>query len=316
MKTPNLFLHFWTDEKNTRTFEEILQLEINPKVLDVIQAEILSQLNSDKIIELLPNFNWESKRLQEKWGSVMESMLLQVTLPETIWMDWIDSLLPISNEMTDPTIQEEPLEEKYPSFEELLMADIHYSRPSDSLEDLPDEVPPLHQENNFEKIDENIEPEFVPIEVTIESKFELLITNSSLDELKMELESEETPSEITIIEPIRTEKKVIDMLAEAPEERVFESISNTENALKDQIQTKMTESLAENIPLFLKLNLIQNLFDGRAEILEQLIEYVDHEAAPNADWKEEVNTKFGSFQTQENKVLWSELLSLIERKFS
>lgn len=377
MKTPNLFLHFWTEEKNTRTFEEILQLEINPSVLDVIQAEILSQLNSDKIIELLPNFNWESKRLQEKWGSIAESMLLQVTLPETIWMDWIDSLLPISNEIANPTIQKEPLEERYPSFEELLMADIHYSRPSDSLEDLPDEAPvenqlpkeqeenieaetidnqlidprnnansseivhddsisenslevihqkqmgeyvpsevlPL-QENNIEKIAENIETEFVPIDVSIESKFELLITNSSFAELKMELEPEETPSTNTTIEPIRTEKKVMDILAVAPEERVFESISSTENALKDQIQTKMTTSLAENIPLFLKLNLIQNLFDGRAEILEQLIEYVDHEAGPNADWKQEVTTKFGSFQTQENKVLWSELLSLIERKFS
>ncbi len=403
MKTPNLFLHFWTEDKNTLTFEDVLNLEINPSVLSVIQTEIMNQLNSKKIIDLLPNFDWDSKRFHEKWTSITESMLLQVKLPEAVWMDWIESILLNTSQNMDPNILE-PLEEKYPSFEELLTADVYYSRPSDSLEDLPEDSVHLNQSSidseesdkanirieqqtvtntesnenqssidseesnqaniridqltvtntesnenqssndteesdkaniridqltviNTEsnetigaktvKIKKNSEEEkFTKIKDPTETEIVFPIANPFIDELKMNSDHFATVQENSISESTKTEKKVIDMLAKTPEERVFETLSVSGNVLKDQIQTTMTESLAENIPLFLKLNLIQNLFDGRVEILDQLIQYVDHEAAPNADWKAEINLKFGSFQTQENKELWSELLHLIERKFN
>ena len=57
-----------------------------------------------------------------------------------------------------------------------------------------------------------------------------------------------------------TEKKILDILGDSPEEKVFETLqTNQDNSLKDRIHTEMTSSLAETLPLFQKINFIQNL---------------------------------------------------------
>ena len=134
MKTPNVFIHYWTAQKNQLTFQEILQWDVDPSTIQTIQEELLRQLTEQQIQSLLPNFSWESPRFVEKWASISQSLLMQIQLPEQIWMDWIQMLGGKIQALTENPPA--PLEEVYPSFEELLTAEIYYERPSDSLEDI------------------------------------------------------------------------------------------------------------------------------------------------------------------------------------
>jgi hypothetical protein len=113
------------------------------------------------------------------------------------------------------------------------------------------------------------------------------------------------------------EKKILDLLGDSPEEKVFETLqTNQDNSLKDRIHTEMTSSLAETLPLFQKINFIQNLFDGEPTYLDQVIQFIDHEANKSTDWKSILQTKYAAFQRVDNQELWNELYELIERKFS
>jgi hypothetical protein len=109
----------------------------------------------------------------------------------------------------------------------------------------------------------------------------------------------------------------MDILGDSPEEKVFETLqTNQDNSLKDRIHTEMTSSLAETLPLFQKINFIQNLFDGEPTYLDQVIQFIDHEANNSTDWKSILQTKYAAFQRVDNQELWNELYELIERKFS
>ena len=109
----------------------------------------------------------------------------------------------------------------------------------------------------------------------------------------------------------------MDILSDSPVEKVFEKLqSNLENSLKDRIHTEMTSSLAETLPLFQKINFIQNLFNGESAYLDQVIQFIDHEANKSTDWKSILQTKYSTFQRADNQELWHELYELIERKFS
>ncbi|MEY4646795.1 MAG: hypothetical protein RIQ98_631 [Bacteroidota bacterium] len=233
--------------------------------------------------------------MQEKWQSMAQSLLMQVQLPEPIWMSWIQALGG-QIEATSP-------EPEIPSFADLLNAEVYYERPSDSLEDLPEE------------------PEFTPeieiapsdlAEVAWEAEIqeeEELIPSPVSDYFKV---SNELP-DISELSPTEEEKpqSIKDMLADSTEEKVLDTIQVEDHTLKNLVANQMTSLLAESISLFQRLNFIQELFDGNAEEFSRFIEFVDFEAQPST-WQKEVETRY-SFEENAAK---HELYNLIERKFS
>jgi hypothetical protein len=347
MKTPSLFAHYWSENETLTTFQEVMNWDINPIIIEIIQTEITHQLHSEFIQNTLPNFNWESNRFTEKWSSAMQSLLTNVTLPEKIWLDWIQDL---TNKTISTTEQAEPttLEEIYPTFDELLNAEVYYSSPADSLEEMPEdtvieEVVEINEEVTitFEEEEEEptniIENEVAEVDELIDPQPSKDFSHSSIDQDS----NQENTSEIIVEEEQKTEApiehidiefsvlnleigskapseiKILDMLGDSPEEKVFETLQvNQDNSLKDRIHTEMTSSLAETLPLFQKINFIQNLFDGESRYLDQVIQFIDHEANKSTDWKSILQTKYAAFQRVDNQELWNELYELIERKFS
>lgn len=291
MKTPNIFLHYWNAEDTPLSFQEVLQWEVDPSIIQRIQDDLLSQFTEAHIQQILPNFTWESPRFLEKWDSISQSLILHVQLPEQIWADWIQQLGGNRATQEMPTA---PLEEVYPSFEELLTAEIYYARPSDSLEEIGDDMD--QPSDSLENIDAEIN-DMNPSDSIVSSK------------------EKEPESNVDTAMPILEVKNIMEMYAESPEERVFESIKTEDPSLKDRIHTNMTSSLAETLPLFQKINYIQHLFDGQAEHLDHIIRYIDHEYAQE-DWKAYLNDRFAAYQRAENAEIWQELFNTIERKFS
>ena len=344
MKTPSLFAHYWSENETLTTFQEVMNWDINPIIIEIIQTELTHQLNSDFIQHTFPNFHWESNRFTEKWGSAMQSLLINVTLPEKIWLDWIQDL---TNKTIGTTDEAKPasLEEVYPSFDELLNAEVYYSSPADSLEDMPEDrltedVIEINEEVIITFEEEEVAPEIENEAAEVDENIDLQPTEDFSHENDQNLNQENT-SEIILEEEQKTEatiehidiefsvlnleigskapseKKILDMLGDSPEEKVFETLqTNQDNSLKDRIHTEMTSSLAETLPLFQKINFIQNLFDGESTYLDQIIQFIDHEANKSTDWKSILQTKYAAFQRVDNQELWNELYELIERKFS
>jgi hypothetical protein len=293
MKTPNVFIHYWTAQKNQLTFQEILQWDVDPSTVQTIQEELLRQLTEQQIQSLLPNFLWESPRFVEKWASISQSLLMQIQLPEQIWMDWIHML---GGKIQALPENHPPLENVYPSFEELLTAEIYYERPSDSLED----------------IKPRIEEEIIsPKQGFVDNQQTELPTSTPKIESVPESKPTVKPSDKSKQAEV---KNILDMYADSPTEKVFESIRTEDKSLKDRIHTHMTSSLAETLPLFQKINYIQHLFDGQSEHLDQIIRYIDHESAQE-DWKAYLNERYAAYQRAENAAIWQELFDTIERKF-
>ena len=347
MKTPSLFAHYWSENETLTTFQEVMNWDINPIIIEIIQTELIHQLNSDFIQHTFPNFNWESNRFTEKWGSAMHSLIINITLPEKIWLDWIQDLtnktIGTSDEAKSVT-----LEEVYPSFDELLNAEVYYSSPADSLEDMKeddeviDEVIEIKEEviinieeeeeeedkdkEEDEKSDLRIDQELTSSNdnesIEIDSILFAEAIEDNVDEKDQEIVQENIDIEFSVLNleigpKAPAEKKILDLLGDSPEEKVFETLqTNQDNSLKDRIHTEMTSSLAETLPLFQKINFIQNLFDGEPTYLDQVIQFIDHEANKSTDWKSVLQTKYAAFQRVDNQELWNELYELIERKFS
>lgn len=293
--SPNIYYHYWSANESLVTFQEILSLDIDPSILAAIQADLLQQLSGERLQENLPNFDWSNPRMQEKWQSMAQSLLMQVQLPEPIWMSWIQAL---GGQIEAPSPEPE-----VPSFADLLNAEVYYERPSDSLEDLPEE------------------PEFNP---------EIEIAPSDLAEVAWEAETQEAeeliPSpvadyfdvsnelpDISELNPTEEEKpqSIKDMLADSTEEKVLDTIQVEDHTLKNLVANQMTSLLAESISLFQRLNFIQELFDGNAEDFSRFIEFIDFEAQPST-WKQEVETRYSFVENAAKQ----ELYQLIERKFS
>ena len=345
MKTPSLFAHYWSENETLTTFQEVMNWDINPIIIEIIQTEITHQLHSEFIQNTLPNFNWESNRFTEKWSSAMQSLLANVTLPEKIWLDWIQDL---TNKTISTTEQAEPttLEEIYPTFDELLNAEVYYSSPADSLEEMPEDtviegVVEINEEASITFEEEEVLTSFIENDA---AEVDELIDSQPTEDFSHENDqdsNQENTSEIILEEEQKTEapiehidiefsvlnleighkapaeKKILDILGDSPEEKVFETLqTNQDNSLKDRIHTEMTSSLAETLPLFQKINFIQNLFDGESTYLDQVIQFIDHEAKKSTDWKSILQTKYAAFQRVDNQELWNELYELIERKFS
>lgn len=155
---PSIFLHYWNDSAESITFQEVLSWELPVQVLDVLQAELLTQLNSERAEENFPNFPWSSPRFQEKWAGIAQTLLYQVSFPEFIWATWIESISVPASENAQPSFADllssydAPVFEvpatsdsfDYPAAEtpaepfDLLNTEVYYEAP-ESLEDSTEE---------------------------------------------------------------------------------------------------------------------------------------------------------------------------------
>jgi hypothetical protein len=288
---PNIFLHYWNNQGQTLSFQEVLSFDCDPMILATIQAELLQQLTSEMLVEKLPNFDWSNLRMQEKWNSIAQTLLMQVQLPEQIWMDWI-AALGGQIESTQPEV---------PSFADLLNAEVFFERPSDSLEDLPEE-----EEEDLSPVIEIEEDDLQAV---------------AWEEPVLELTSQTTPDyfevsnelpDVSELNPDENKPQSIqEMLADSTGEKVLDTIQVDDHSLKNMVANQMTSSLAESISLFQRLNFIQELFDGNAERFSQFIEFIDFEASAS-HWRSEVAERYPF----EESSATQELMLLIERKFS
>lgn len=284
MQTPNIFLHYYNSDEAVVSFLEIMQSDVAPEILTVIQEELVHQLSGAGLAEKLPNFDWQNARMQEKWQSAVNLLLPHVLLPNFIWQGWIDSL-----GQQSPVTQTE-----VPSFAELLSAEVYYASPIDSLPEIEEEEVSATQAE------------------TIPDYFE---ANDKLPEIILPIEQVDEP-EITEA-PIELEKSksINEIHAESSEEKVIDTIQVTDPSLKNMVEINMTNSLWESISLFQKLNFIQDLFNGNADEFQRLIEFVDSDATAT-QWKSEIESRFGQYLHPENEDTWNEFYILVDRKFN
>jgi hypothetical protein len=300
---PNIFLHYWNQQGQTLSFQEVLSLDCDPMILATIQAELMEQLTSEAIVEKLPNFDWSNLRMQEKWNSIAQTLLMQVQLPEQIWMDWIQAIGG-QNEVTYPEV---------PSFADLLNAEVFFERPSDSLEDLPEE----EEKEEEVEVEQALEEALSPIIEIEENDLQAVAWEDS----ELELAPQTTPDyfevshELPDLSELSPEadktQSIQEMLADSKEEKVLDTIQVDDHSLKNLVANQMTSSLAESISLFQRLNFIQELFDGNAEQFSQFIEFIDFEASPT-NWKSAIAERYDLPESSASQ----ELMLLIERKFS
>jgi hypothetical protein len=319
MQTPNIFLHYYNSDEVTVSFQEIIQSDVAPEILERIQKELVDQLTSFGITEKLPNFDWQNVRMQEKWQTSVNLLLPNIVLPNYIWQEWIASLTDNSTSTTT----------EIPSFADLLTADIYYKTPSDSLPDLiepEEELVLTHVE------EEEIAPIILLEEETMESvdpiHFEITeVTNQASEELPSEAPIQEVfqqASDVLVQTPVQPaeeefepqkSKSINDIHAETSGEKVLDTIHVTDYSLKNMVEINMTHSLGESISLFQKLNFIQDLFEGNADEFKRLIEFVDQKASAT-QWKSEIEGLFSRYQHSTNEDTWNEFYILVDRKFN
>lgn len=293
MQTPNIFLHYYNSDEATVSFQEIIQSDVAPEILEILQEELLHQLSDVILAEKLPNFDWQNARMQEKWQSAVNLLLPHVLLPDFIWQGWIASL---SQEAIAPA-------QEIPSFADLLTADVYYANPSEALPELTTNDDPAQELIEEEEVMEDEEFEIKETEEQIPDYFEVSDVLTELDDTEDETTQIEIP------------KSINQLHAETNEEKVLDTIQVTDHSLKNMVEINMTNSLGESISLFQKLNFIQELFDGNADEFQRLIEFVDSHATAT-QWKSEIEGRFGQFQHMENEDTWNEFFILVDRKFN
>jgi hypothetical protein len=285
MQTPNIFLHYYNSDEAVVSFLEIMQSDVAPEILTVIQEELVHQLSGAGLAEKLPNFDWQNARMQEKWQSAVNLLLPHVLLPDFIWQGWIASL-----GQKPPVTQTE-----VPSFAELLSAEVYYASPIDSLPDIEEKDISVNQAETI--------PDYFEAKDELP---EIILPTEEIDTL-----------EITTEAPIELEKSksINEIHAESSEEKVLDTIQVTDPSLKNMVEINMTNSLWESISLFQKLNFIQDLFNGNADEFQRLIEFVDSDATAT-QWKSEIESRFGQYLHPENEDTWNEFYILVDRKFN
>ncbi|MFM1780711.1 MAG: hypothetical protein RJB49_1005 [Bacteroidota bacterium] len=97
--------------------------------------------------------------------------------------------------------------------------------------------------------------------------------------------------------------------------RLKDLLSGSSDSLKAKVESQMTQRIADTIPLHQRIKFIQELFQGDVEQLESLIQYIDHEAEATT-WASELMNRYQAYRAAENKAIWEELHTLIERKFN
>lgn len=108
MNKPTVFLKYYNPSDEYKTFQDILQEDIPSEILEKIKESLKEELLSNKIHEILPNFNWENPRMKELWEQLSASLILQIQLPNQIWQDWINELNP-TKQSPENSSQEEPI---------------------------------------------------------------------------------------------------------------------------------------------------------------------------------------------------------------
>lgn len=330
MSTPAIFLHYWTPSNVYLSFQEIMEMDIHPDIVAIMQSEIHGQLCSEMMQSELPCFDWTTMRMQEKWNASMANLLMQVQLPKEIWETWIQELNGVSIDQTD----------HIPTFADLLTAEVYYANPAGELEEMPDEDPQVI-DNYFDVTDElpdvdaftinndNTSPEDSSLSPETQSlESEAYTLTPEVQSLESEaytltpdaqsLESEAsslTPEAQSLESEALPTTKLIDFLAETKEEKVFDTIQMQDISLKNRVETQMTDSLAEIIPLFQQLNFIQELVQGDQIAFKELIDFIDTHATP-LTWKSQIDTTFGHHQTANNQETWDEFYVLVDRKFN
>jgi hypothetical protein len=287
MQTPNIFLHYYNSDETMVSFQEILQSDVKKEILEILQEELVHQLSNEILAEKLPNFDWKSARMQEKWQSAVNLLLPHVLLPDFIWQGWIASL-----GQQPPVTQTE-----VPSFAELLSSEVYYASPIDSLPEIEEEEEEISL-NQEETISDFIE--------AIDELPELILPTEQVDSLEI---TTEAPIELV------KSKSINEIHAESSEEKVLDTIQVTDPSLKNMVEINMTNSLWESISLFQKLNFIQDLFNGNADEFQRLIEFVDSDATAT-QWKSEIESRFGQHLHPENEDTWNEFYILVDRKFN
>ncbi|RXK47138.1 hypothetical protein [Aquirufa rosea] len=332
MSTPNILLHYWTEKGQNSTFQDILQQELPSQVLEVIQAELMNQLQSQTVQQHLPCFDWDNTRFQEKWDNIVRSLLLQVSLPNFIWEQWIQEIQENSS-AKDYLFQVLGSENQEITPENILTAEVYFET-NNTLEDLPEESP-IEPEPEKIVVEEIIIPTPEVKATVIEEK----IIPEPITEAKKEPEANlnhiqpaagivienvqtsiKTPSADNFFQEENTEakvspKKIIEVIADSSSEKVYEKLQGTDSSLKSLVETKMTETLANSISLNQKIKFIQSIFDGEGHHLNQLIEYIDQEAS-GASWQATIEQRYSHFQRADNEEAWEELLEMIRRKFN
>jgi hypothetical protein len=283
MATPNIFLQYWNDSSESITFQEVLAWEVPTPIIEVIQAEILAQLNSDRAQENFPNFPWSSPRFQEKWEGIAQTLLYQVTLPEFIWASWIESLsIPVA-------------EVAQPSFADLLNA---YEAPDAPVLEAP-EAP---EEDVLE-----VDASEVPMDYSNEETTHELAYPAA-----------ETPAEP--FDLLRTEVyfEAPESLEDSSEEeytRLKDLLSGSSDSLKSKVESQMTQRIADTLSLHQRIKFIQEIFRGDVAQLESLIQYIDEEAEAET-WAKALLERYEAYRAAENEAIWKELHQIIERKFN
>ncbi len=313
MPTPNILLHYWTEEGQSSTFQDILQQEIPASTLEVLQSELLSQLQSQRVQDQLPCFDWQSHRFQEKWDNITRSLVLQVSLPNHIWNHWIQEINN-SSAQSDYLYNALGAETQEISPDTLLTAEVYFEAP-ETIEDLPEDESPepeivvLETSTASVEIIEEIVSDPIPskpvAEIIIENVQVSPAPSSNSNSFFQEEPKEQAPSG----------RKIMEVIADSTSEKVFEKLQGTDGSLKSLVETKMTETLANSISLNQKIKFIQSIFDGEGHHLNQLIEYIDKEAESHT-WQEVIQHRYAEFQRADNEESWNELHEMIRRKFN
>ncbi|CAM3743584.1 hypothetical protein [Aquirufa aurantiipilula] len=312
MPTPNILLHYWTEEGQSSTFQDILQQEIPAATLEVLQSELLMQLQSQRVQDQLPCFDWQNHRFQEKWDNITRSLVLQVTLPNHIWNQWIQEIN-TSSAQSDYLYNSLGAESQEISPDTLLTAEVYFEAP-EVLEDLPEDVAPepelvIIESDNTVEIIEEIAPESSsakPVtEIIIENVQVAPAATTTSSSFFQEENKDQAPAA----------KKIMEVIADSTSEKVFEKLQGNDGSLKSLVETKMTETLANSISLNQKIKFIQSIFDGEGHHLNQLIDFIDKEAESHT-WQEIIQHRYAEFQRADNEESWNELHEMIRRKFN
>ena len=128
----------------------------------------------------------------------------------------------------------------------------------------------------------------------------------------------ETPAEPFDLLTTEVYFKAPESLEDSTEEeytRLKDLLSGSTDSLKSKVESQMTQSIADTLPLHQRIKFIQELFQGDVEQLESLIQYIDNEAEAST-WASELMNRYQAYRAAENEAIWDELHTLIERKFN
>ncbi|MFD3408762.1 hypothetical protein SKC37_08855 [Aquirufa sp. HETE-83D] len=307
---PNIFLQYWNDSPESITFQEVLAWEVPTPIIESIQADLLAQLNSARAQENFPNFPWSSPRFLEKWEGIAQTLLYQVALPEFIWGSWIESLVVPIEDVPQPSFAD--LLNAYEAPDAPVMDELEMAVAEVETADAP-AFEALVDTFDYPAAETPAEMEYPAAETPAEMEYPAAETPA-----KMEYPAAETPAEPFDLLNTEVYFEATESLEDSTEEeytRLKDLLSGNLGSLKSQVESQMTQRIADTISLHQRIKFIQEIFRGDVEQLESLIQYIDDEAEAET-WANELLHRYQNYRVAENEAIWEELHQLIERKFN